>query len=176
MRNRYQLIISVISAFYFCSSIKAHMFVLVSPQVCSYQRASSGNWEHLADGGPELTCCQGVERPNTWIQSGHWVHSVCLKISGFDGLSVCGFISLTVLISEKKSSADLHGSKRFLLTGSITLKKFFSMCFKSKYLCFTSEDLSQKTIRGFHVLNLPHSSFAKRVVTLIGCRRLRFKT
>lgn len=35
-----------------------------------------------------LTCCQGAERLNTWIvSSGHWVHSVCFKISVFDCLA-----------------------------------------------------------------------------------------
>ncbi len=75
-RSWYQLIISA-GTISFCSLRKTHMFVLVSPQICSHQKVSLEGWEHLVGWGQRnqmapvefslLTCCQREELPNTWI-------------------------------------------------------------------------------------------------------------
>lgn len=55
---------------------------------------SSERWEHLANRGQRnqteplefslFTCCQSVELPNKWIQSGHWVFLfVCLPMNSY---------------------------------------------------------------------------------------------
>lgn len=85
---------------FFYASRKTHMFVLVSPQILSKYQTDRNTWWCIEVGRNRagmapvefslLTCCQGVERPNIWMQSGH--SSFCLASRFLK--SAWGFIRL----------------------------------------------------------------------------------
>lgn len=172
--------------------IHKHVFVLVSPQICSYQTASSERWEHLVDQMNQMAPVESSRWGASKHLDGVWtLNSFCVPkniwLWLYVRLSVCvcvGVYEADVLIREKKkkekkntsqASADFQqgrGSKRFL-TGSMIIYELFPMCFISVHLHFTSEALSQfKNLHWTYLIPF----YTRRAVALIGRRRLWFKT
>lgn len=116
----YQLINSVVSAFSFFDpqewSICLSWCHLKS---ALYQRASSEKWEHLADGGPDLTCgwnsasspavrVRSVQTPGYSLDS-EFILTACLSV-----VLSAGHVSISKKKKTSEASADFHGSKRVL--------------------------------------------------------------